>query len=106
MSNKSYKRNQNRLYREIKRRIIAEHKSLSYIKFSTVDLDIITLKVKKIFPRTLIEDAWTFIEEDMAKQIAIKLLNEGYIKYKNEIEQEDITVVEAKLDIVKKPEFM
>ena len=50
MSKKSYKRNQNRLYREIKRRIIAEQQLLRPVTFAKCERKIETLKVRNMVP--------------------------------------------------------
>ena len=48
MSKKSYKQLQNRLYREIKRRIIAEQAARVQLKLAAYDRKIEILKVKTI----------------------------------------------------------
>ena len=50
MSKKSYKRNQNRLYREIKRRIIAENRLLKPVRFIKYEQKIETIKIRSILP--------------------------------------------------------
>lgn len=82
MSKKSYKQIQNRLYREIKRRIIAENNV--HYKFVGTKYD--TIKIEKLmhydeffaFP-----DYEKIIRKEMAKAIASELDSKGYIKYYN-----------------------
>ena len=108
MSKKSYKRNQNRLYREIKRRIIAEQKIQDRIKLIKCERKIETLKVNQIVPYHL-EDHLEIIKQDMAKQIARHLIDNGYIifnihKYDYHLAEDEIVtnvkVIEAILDVV------
>ena len=109
MSKKSYKRNQNRLYREIKRRIIAEQKIQNHIKFIKCEREIETLKINQIVPYHL-EDHLEIIKQDMAKQIARKLIADGYIifnthKYDYHLAENEIvtnvTEIEARLDVIR-----
>ena len=81
MSKKSYKRNQNRLYREIKRRVIAENQIIKPISFVKCEQKIETLKIRHIIP-DYIEDSKENIElikSDMAIQIAKKLVEDDYV---------------------------
>ena len=81
MSKKSYKRNQNRLYREIKRRIIAEQA----LKFPVptiikVPRHIEKLALRSIVPHYLVHEI-EFVKTDMANKIARKLIDEGFVEF-------------------------
>ena len=83
MSKKSYKRNQNRLYREIKRRIIAEDRLLKPIRFVKCDRTIETIKTRSILPDYIeqTKEYIEFVKSDMTKQIVKKLVEDGYVKF-------------------------
>ena len=105
MSKKSYKRNQNRLYREIKRRIIAERQLIKPVQLITYQRQIDTIKVKKIIPNYAMETE-TFIKQELGRQITDKLIADGYILfYCNEVPAymaiDDVTTIEARLDVVR-----
>ena len=72
MNKKSYKRNQNRLYREIKRRIIAEQALKFPVPIIEDHRDIKTLEIRHIIPNHLIHDEIEFVKTDMANKIARK----------------------------------
>jgi len=111
MSKKSYKRNQNRLYREIKRRIIAEQRLLKPVRFTRCERKIETLKIRNIIPE-YIEDKKEFIEyakSDIARQITQKLISDGYLKFNyygdyipiaTDEEVMDVKEIEAVLNVV------
>jgi hypothetical protein len=111
MNKKSYKRNQNRLYREIKRRIIAEKRLLKPVRFARCEQKIETLKIRSIIPE-YIEDTKEFIEYakfDMARQITQKLISDGYLKFNyygdyipiaEDEETMDVKEIEAVLNVV------
>ena len=111
MSKKSYKRNQNRLYREIKRRIIAEQRLLKPVRFARCERKIETLKIRNIIPE-YIENTKEFIkhaESDMARQITQKLISDGYLKFNyygdyipiaEDEEAMDVEEIEAVLNVV------
>lgn len=80
MSKKSYKRNQNRLYREIKRRIAAEQALRFPVPLIEVRRDIETLEIKNIVPNHLIREI-DFVKMDMANKIARKLVAEGFVEF-------------------------
>jgi hypothetical protein len=80
MSKKSYKRNQNRLYREIKRRIAAEQALKFPVPIIETHRDIETLVVKDVVPPYLVHEV-EFVKRDMANQIARKLIAEGYVEF-------------------------
>lgn len=116
MSKKSYKRNQNRLYREIKRRILAEklHERLiiTQPKMIRVNQDIETLKVRNIIPDYIeqTKEYLEYVKSNMAKQITQKLIADGYLKFNydgryiqitEDEEVMDIKEIEAMLNVVK-----
>ena len=107
MSKKSYKRNQNRLYHEIKRRIIAENEKqlIKPVHLIAYRQQIDTIKVKKIIPNYAMETE-TFIKQELGRQITDKLIADGYIVfYCNEIPVymaiDDAITIEARLDVVR-----
>ena len=85
MSKKSYKRNQNRLYREIKRRMIAEQAMMFPAPVHIEHRNFDTLVVRKLIDKRMIPPNTTeyseYIKRDMAHQLANKLMDEGYIRY-------------------------
>lgn len=85
MKKRTYKQMQNRLYREIKRRMIAEQAMMFpvpvHIEHRNFDtLAIIRLVDKNAVPTNSAEYA-EYIKRDMAHQLADKLMHEGYISY-------------------------
>jgi len=112
MSKKSYKRNQNRLYREIKRRIIAEQRLLKPVRFAKCERKIETLKIRNIVPE-YIKDLKEFLEyakSDMVREITQKLISDGYLKFNyygdyipiaEDEEAMDVKEIEAVLNVVK-----
>ena len=116
MKKRTYKRMQNRLYREIKRRIFAEKRAdcliINQQKMVYVDRDVETLKVRKIVPG-YIEQTKEYLEDirsDMAKQITQRLIADGYLKFNyggkyiqiaEDEEVMDIKEIEATLNVVK-----
>ena len=104
MSKKSYKRNQNRLYREIKRRIVAEQALKFPVPVIKIHRDVKTLAIKNIIHNSFIHDV-EFVKTDMANKLAKALVAEGYVeffssgyKYKP---LADYTEIEARICIVK-----
>ncbi len=85
MSKKSYKRNQNRLYREIKRRIIAEQAMKTTVPVHIEHRNFDTLVIRKLIDKRMISPNTTeyseYIKRDVAHQLANKLMDEGYISY-------------------------
>ena len=85
MSKKSYKRNQNRLYREIKRRIIAEQALKFPVPVHVEKRNFDTLAIRHLVDKRMIPPDTTryseYIKRDMAHQMADKLMEEGYISY-------------------------
>ena len=112
MSKKSYKRHQNRLYREIKRRIIAEQRLLKPVRFERCERKIETLKIRNIIPDYIkqTKEYIEFVRSDMTKQIMKKLVEDGYVKfnysgdYHRIAEDEEvmhISEIEATLNVIK-----
>ena len=104
MSKKSYKRNQNRLYREIKRRIIAEQVAKFPVPVIEIHRDIETLAIRTIVPNYLVREI-EFVKTDMANEIARKLVAEGFVEFfssENRYEPiADATEIEARICVVK-----
>ena len=104
MSKKSYKRNQNRLYREIKRRIIAEQALKFPVPVIAIYRDIKTLAIRNIVPYCLVNEI-EIVKTEMANKIASKLVAEGYMEFfsrENKYEPiADATEIEARICVVK-----
>lgn len=112
MSKKSYKRNQNRLYREIKRRILAEDRLFKPVRFGKCEQKIETIKIRSIVPEYIeqTKEYIEFVKSDMAKQIVKKLVEDGYVKfncygdYRRIADNEEVKIIseiEAKVYVVK-----
>lgn len=110
MKKRTYKRMQNRLYREIKARMIAEKKlSMSarprWIARETRHID--TLKVSRgRTQRAGIsnDEFMNYEKEAIARMFAIKLLEDGYIDFHTEMIEEGMYLevrIDARLDVVK-----
>ena len=115
MSKKSYKRMQNRLYREIKARIIAEKKLNMPVRFwparETRHID--TLKVSRRHTEMAGVSSNGYMEcekETIARAFGERLLEEGYIDFHTEyleehFEDQPVAYLEvctdATLDVVK-----
>lgn len=109
MSNKSYKRHQNRLYREIHRRILAENMILKPMTVSVCERKIETLKIKSIIPNYMLEQI-ELVKTDMARRISNKLIADGYVEFRSrELYKDtpimDTTEIEARLDVVRPMEL-
>lgn len=115
MSKKSYKRNQNRLYREIKRRIIAEKQLAMPRKYAiTYERKIDTLAAKHTLPMLSAESAdineqIEYIKHKLAGSIAKQLVEDGYIEfYTSNYETDDAiwpaAEIKARLYVVKPEE--
>lgn len=104
MSKKSYKRNQNRLYREIKRRIIAEQASKFPIPVIEVHRDIEMIAIKNIIHNHFLNKI-EVVKTDMANRLASKLVAEGFVEfYSSENKYEpiaDITEIEARIYVAR-----
>ena len=104
MSKKSYRRNQNRLYREIKRRIIAEQALKFPVPVIETHRDIETLAIRNIIPHSLVHEI-EFVKTDMANKIARKLVADGYVEFlcsENKYTSiTDVIEIEARINVVK-----
>ena len=105
MSKKSYKRNQNRLYREIKRRITAEQRILKPVQFAVCKRSVETIKIKKMVPNYMIEHE-EYVKQDMANQIMHTLIEDGFIVFHSrgfskDFPVENIAEIEATLNVVR-----
>ena len=104
MSKKSYKRNQNRLYREIKRRIIAEQAAIVPVPVIKIHRDIETLAIKNIVHSRFLNEI-EFVKAEMANKLARKLVAEGFVEFyscKNKYAQmPDVVEIEARVCVVK-----
>jgi len=104
MSKKSYKRNQNRLYREIKRRIIAEQALKFPVPVTNIHRDFETLAIRNTVPHYLVRKI-EFVKADMANRIARKLVAEGFVEFFSSENKyapiEDVTEIEARICVAK-----
>ena len=104
MSKKSYKRNQNRLYREIKRRIIAEQAAKIHVPVIEIHRDIETLAIRSIVPNYLARKI-EFVKTDMANKLASKLVAEGFVEFFSSENKYgpivDVTEIEARIYVAK-----
>ncbi len=104
MSKKSYKRNQNRLYREIKRRIIAEQALQFPVPIIQIHRDIETLAIRSIIPNYLVREI-EFVKTEMANKLARKLVADGFVEFFSEENKHepiaDVTEIEARICVVK-----
>lgn len=112
MSKKSYKRHQNRLYREIKRRIIAEDRLLKPVRFVKCERQVETIKIKSAVSEYIeqTKEYIEFIKSDMIEQIVKKLIEDGYVQFNysgnyhriaEDEEARNISEIEATLNVVK-----
>lgn len=85
MKKRTYKQMQNRLYREIKRRMIAEQALMFPVPVHIERRNFDTLAVRHLINKRMIPPNTTeyteYIKRDMAHQLADKLKDEGYITY-------------------------
>jgi hypothetical protein len=102
MSKKSYKRNQNRLYREIKRRIIAEQVAKVPVPVIEIHRDIETLAIKNIVAHCFFNEI-EFVKTEMANKIARKLVDEGYVEFLSDKYEPiaGVTEIEARIYVAK-----
>lgn len=104
MSKKSYKRNQNRLYREIKRRIAAEQVLKFPVPVIAIHKDVETLAIRNAVPSRLIREI-EFVKTDMANKLARKLVDEGFVEFCSSENKygpiTDVTEIEARICVVK-----
>ena len=110
MSKKSYKRNQNRLYREIKRRLIAEQRlAKQKIPINVIRANIVRFEVDHIIykhefwgSRFDINEAQKQIAKILAYRLADKLLEDEYITILTADDPyEDCVRIKARINVVK-----
>jgi tRNA isopentenyl-2-thiomethyl-A-37 hydroxylase MiaE len=106
MSKKSFKKLQNRLYREIKRRIQAEAAARFPVPVVRVESKVDTLKIRRLVQaqEPLFNKGYTdYIRSEMARQMADSLLKEGYIEFRSGERDGlfDCIEVEARLKVVR-----
>lgn len=108
MKKKTYKRIQNRLYREIKRRMLLEHAIAYPPKVCIEQRKVDTLKVCHRMPRyiNLPEDEIVkVVKRDLVSQIADKLQEDGYIEFYAEDRPPeaifDENVIQARIRVVR-----
>jgi len=102
MKKRTYKQMQNRLYREIKRRIIAENQWFQKIKFSVEQQKVETLRIRNIVDKHV---GYEYIKRSMASKMADKLLEDGYIVFmtaeRNDGTMYDCAEIEARLKVIR-----
>ena len=109
MKKRTYKRMQNRLYREIKRRMIAEQAMMFPVPVHIEHRNFDTLAVRHLVDKLNIPPNTTeyteYIKSDMAHQLADKLKDEGYITYFTREEPDDMIFdnaeIEARVNVVR-----
>ena len=109
MKKKTYKQMQNRLYREVKRRIEAEKRITIPIEVRTDGRQIDTIAVRNMVPcRVCTKDNDAFVKSIMANKIVTKLLADEYIAFYSHADHyepiTDVVEIEARLDVVKPKE--
>lgn len=106
MKKKTYKQMQNRLYREIKRRIIAEQVSKFLVPvIERNDARIETLEIRNIVPKFLAQQT-EFVKTDMANKIASKLVANGFVEFYSSSgpfysPMENVMEIRARVKVVK-----
>ena len=85
MKKRTYKQMQNRLYREIKRRMIAEQAMKFTVPIHIEHRNFDTLAIRRLVDKRMIPpntaEYTEYIKRDMAHQLADKLMDEGYVSY-------------------------
>ena len=104
MSKKSYKRNQNRLYREIKRRIIAEQALKFPVPVIEIHRDIETFAIKNIVHSRFLNEI-ELVKAEMANKLASKLVAEGFVEFDSRkhkyAQMPEVVEIEARICVVK-----
>ena len=109
MKKKTYKQMQNRLYREIKRRMILEQWIVFTPKFKTEERKIQTFGISKKIDRNIIppDDDGSFakmIKRDMVHELSDKMLENGYFSFLQREEPGgpivDYTEIMVRVDVV------
>ena len=108
MKKRTYKRMQNRLYREIKRRMLLEHSLAFPPKVCVEQRKIETLAVRRNFPAQMVRECDGYekqVKHEMAYAIAQKLCEDDYVvffthddKYMKPVDRYEL---EARLDVVR-----
>lgn len=92
------------MYREIKRRIIAEQASKFPIPVIEVHRDIETIAIKNIVHNHFLNEI-EFVKTDMANRLASKLVDEGFVEFFSSENKYapilDVTEIEARIRVVK-----
>ena len=107
MKKKTYKQMQNRLYREIKRRIIAEQSLMRPIQFVNCERKIDTIKIEYVIPDYAMayEDTEIYTKQEIVRKIVNRLVADGYIEfrigYTPSPSISTCTRIEARLDVLK-----
>ena len=105
MKKRTYKQIQNRLYREIKRRMLLEHSLAFPPKVCIEQRKVDTIKVKNRFPNYMAEHI-EIIKTDMARMLVNKLISEGYVEFYSNgqdygLPVEDYSEIVARLYVVR-----
>lgn len=109
MSKKSYKQLQNRLYREIKRRMLAESRQVT-ANYTIERPCVKTLKIRRsVQMEEDLPGQEAFLDyvvrNVMAKQMVDQLIDDGYIKYSTRItENPRELIVECRLNVCRSKE--
>lgn len=109
MKKKTYKQMQNRLYREIKRRMMLEQALKIPVPVHIEHSNFDTLAIRHLVDKRMIPQNTTeyteYIKRDMANQMADKLMEEGYISYYTIEEPHepifDYAEIEARIRVVR-----
>ena len=108
MKKKTYKQMQNRLYREIKRRQLAERQAINpkRMSYQSRTIPIETIKTKRLIdPEDITkyaEETIEYTKQDIANAMGQKLLESGYIAFYNHgIGGMGMNEIEAVLHVVK-----
>ena len=107
MKKRTYKQMQNRLYREIKRRMMLERMPVPICKIEQRKIETMAMcyridnyKIKQIGP-----DYDEFVKREIAFNICDKLLEQGYFIFKTQTDSygpiDDYTEIMGKIDVVR-----
>lgn len=110
MKKKTYKQMQNRLYREIKRRMIAEKRIMIPLEVRTDGRQIDTLEIRNIIPyRMCVGDYEHIIKSAIANKLATKLIADQYVMFYTHKSQYEPTIdsleIRARIDVAKPREM-
>ena len=109
MKKRTYKQMQNRLYREIKRRMMLEQTLKIPVPIHIEHRNFDTLAIRHLVYKRAVPPNTTeyteYIKRDMAHQMADKLMDEGYISYYTREEPHepilDYVEIEARIRVVR-----